>query len=108
MLYDPKNELTDEQMKELSEDDFFAYLDAKAAYLKGSSIPLDTYHIKRFTAISKNGIVTDNDMKRARKLGMESEFVRAEKIKEAAKTIKVKKPDLNVRGHKTNRRQWID
>jgi len=47
-------------------------------------------------------------MKRARKLGMESEFVKAEKIKEAAKTIKVKKPDLNVRGHKTNRRQWID
>ena len=24
MLYDPNNELTDEQMKELSEDDFFA------------------------------------------------------------------------------------
>jgi hypothetical protein len=108
MLYDPNNELTDEQMKGLSEDDFFAYLDAKAAHLKQLSIPLDTYHIKRFTAISKNGVVTDEDMKRARKLGMESEIERAEKIKEAAKTIKVKKPDLNVRGHKTNRRQWID
>jgi phage baseplate assembly protein gpV len=108
MLYDPQNELSDEQMKELSEDDFFAYLDAKAAHLKKSTVPLDSYHIKRFTAISNNGMVSDEDMKRAKKLGMESEFVKAEKIKEAAKTIKVKKPDLNVKGHKTNRRQWID
>jgi phage baseplate assembly protein gpV len=108
MLYDPQNELTDEQMKELSEDDFFAYLDAKAAYLKGSTIPLDTYHIKRFTAISNNGVVSDEDMKRAKKLGMESEIVRAEKIKEAAKTIKVKKPDLYVKAHKTHRSQWFD
>ena len=39
MKYDPKNELSDEQLKKLSEDDFFAYLDAKAAYLKGNTIP---------------------------------------------------------------------
>ena len=108
MLYDPKNELSDEQLKELSEDDFFAYLDAKASYLKGNSIPLDEYHIKRFTAFSKKGEVSDEDMKRAKKMGMESQIVRAEKIKEAAKNIKVKKPDLYVRGHKTHRSQWID
>ena len=108
MLYDPKNELTEEQLKELSEDDFFAYLDAKAAYLKGNTIPLDEYHIKRFTAISKNGEVSDDDMKRAKKMGMESQIVKADKIKEAAKNIKVKKPDLYVRGHKTHRSQWID
>ena len=108
MLYDPKNELSDEQLKKLSEDDFFAYLDAKAAYLKGNTIPLDEYHIKRFTAITKNGKVSDKDMKRAKKLGRESEYVRAEKMQEAAKNIKVKKPDLYVRGHKTNRSQWFD
>jgi len=108
MLYDPKNELTEEQMKGLSEDDFFAYLDAKATYLKKDSIPLDEYHIKRFTAITKDGNVTDSDIKRAKKLGRESEFVRAEKIKEAAKNIKVKTPDLYVKGHKTNRSQWFD
>ena len=108
MLYDPNNELSEEQLKELSEDDFFAYLDAKAAYLKGNTIPLDEYHIKRFTAITNNGVMTDGDMKRAKKLGMESEEVRAEKIKEAAKNIKVKKPDLYVKAHKTHRSQWFD
>jgi hypothetical protein len=31
MKYNPNEELTDEQLKELSEDDFFEYLDTKAA-----------------------------------------------------------------------------
>jgi hypothetical protein len=108
MKYDPNNQLTEEQLKELSEDDFLDYLDAKAAYLKKNTIPLDQYHIKRFTAITNNGVVSDDDMKRAKKLGMESEIIRAEKIKEASKTIKVKKPDLYVKGHKTHRSQWFD
>ena len=107
MLYDPKTELSDEQLKKLSEDDFFAYLDAKAAYLKGNTIPLDEYHIKRFTAITK-GSVNDGDLKRAKKLGRESEFVRAEKIKKAAEKITKKVPELYVKGHKTNRSQWFD
>ena len=34
MKYRPENELTDEQLKGLSEDDFFEYLDSKSAYLK--------------------------------------------------------------------------
>lgn len=108
MKYDPNNELTEQQLKELSEDDFFEYLDSKAAYLKGNTIPLDEYHIKRFTAISKNGMITDEDMKRAKKMGIESEIVRAEKLKDAVKTTKVRKPNLNVKGHKTHRSQWID
>lgn len=108
MKYNPENELTEEELKKLSEDDFFAYLDAKAAFLKGNTIPLDEYHIKRYNAFTNNGNITDEDMKRAKKLGMKSEEARAEKIKEAAKTLKVKKPDLYVKGHKTNRSQWID
>lgn len=108
MLYDPNNELTEEEIKNLSEDDFFEYLDSKAAYLKGNTVPLDEYHIKRFTAISNNGVVTDDDMKRAKKLGNKSEEIKAEKIKEAVKGIKIKKPNLYVKGHKTNRSQWFD
>jgi len=108
MLYDPNNELTEEQINQLSEDDLFTYLDEKAACLRGKTIPLDEYHIKRFTAITNKGMVTDADMKRAKKLGIKSEEARAEKIREAAKNIKVKKPDLYVKGHKTNRSQWFD
>lgn len=107
MKYDPNIELTEQELKGLSEDDFFEYLDSKAAYLKGNTIPLDEYHIKRFTAITK-GEVNDDDMKRAKTLGKESEFVRAEKIKEAAKKITKKVPELYVKGHKTHRSQWID
>jgi len=79
MKYNPEQELTDEEMKALSEDAFFEYLDSKAAYLKGNTIPLDEYHIKRFTVITK-GEVTDDDIKRAKKIGRESEYIRAEKI----------------------------
>jgi hypothetical protein len=107
MKYNPKQELTDEQMKQLSEDEFFEYLDSKSAYLKNNTIPLDEYHIKRYTVITK-GEISDDDMKRAKKIGRESEYKRAEKIKNAVKNIDVKKPDLKVKGHKTNRRQWID
>jgi hypothetical protein len=107
MKYNPEQELTDEEMKALSEDAFFEYLDSKAAYLKGNTIPLDEYHIKRFTVITK-GEVTDDDIKRAKKIGRESEYIRAEKIKEAVKHTKVKPPNLNVKGHKTHRSQWID
>jgi len=108
MKYDPKNELTEEQMKVLSEDDFFSYLDAKAKYLKKSTIPLDEYHIKRFTAITRDGNITNSDMKRAKKLGKESDYIKAEKMQEAAKNIKVKEPELYVKGHKTHRSQWFD
>ena len=34
MKYDPKNELTDEEMASLDENSFFEYLDSKTQYLK--------------------------------------------------------------------------
>jgi len=48
MKYDPKNELTEEQMAQLSEEEFFEYLDTKAEYLKQYSKPLPGYYLKRY------------------------------------------------------------
>ena len=44
--------LTDEELKLLSEDEFLAYLDAKADHLKKNIVPLSPYKIKRFAHIS--------------------------------------------------------
>lgn len=52
MKYDPENELTEEQMTQLSEDEFFEYLDTKAEYLKQFSKPLPGYYLKRYAYTS--------------------------------------------------------
>jgi CRISPR/Cas system CSM-associated protein Csm2 small subunit len=108
MKYNPEKELTDEQMKELSEDAFFEYLDSKAAYLKEHSAPLNQYHVKKFASVTMGGNLSTKQLRRAKEVGREGEWIRNEKLKEAAKHITAKVPELNVRGHKTNRRQWID
>jgi hypothetical protein len=63
MKYNPKNELSEEQLKVLSEDEFFEYLDSKAAYLAQHTSPLSSYHTKRFAhlgaAISNSDKGTD-------------------------------------------------
>ena len=48
MIYDPNNELTEEQMEALSEDAFLEYLDTKAEYLKQFTKPLPGYYLKRY------------------------------------------------------------
>ena len=51
MKYDPENELTEEQMAQLSEEEFFEYLDTKAEYLKGYSRPLPGHLLKKYAYI---------------------------------------------------------
>ena len=54
ILFDPQNELTDEQLDELANqnfDDFLDYLDQKAEYLKQFTKPLSSYHTKRFASV---------------------------------------------------------
>jgi hypothetical protein len=108
MKYDPQNELTDEQLKELSEDNFFEYLDTKAAYLKQYTVPLDQYHVKKYASVAAGGNLSTKQLREAKKIGKEGEWVKAEKIKEAAKTITTKVPELYVKHHKTDRSQWFD
>jgi len=45
--------LTDEELKLLSEDDFLAYLDSKADHLKKNIVPLSPYKVKRFAHIGE-------------------------------------------------------
>ena len=82
MIYNPDNELTDEQMKELSEADFFEYLDTKAAYLKQFTAPIGQYHAKQFAALTKGEALTTEELKRAKELGRVGDDERARKIAE--------------------------
>jgi hypothetical protein len=55
---------TDDELKGMSEDELFEYLDAKALHLKQHIAPLSSYQTKRFAhigqAISKNDKGTDD------------------------------------------------
>ena len=42
---------TDDELKHMSEDELFEYLDAKAAYLKQHTSPLSSYKTKKFASI---------------------------------------------------------
>ena len=54
---------TDDELKQMSDDELFEYLDAKAAHLKQHIAPLSSYQTKRFAhigqAISKGNKGTD-------------------------------------------------
>ena len=99
---------TDEELKQMTDDELFEYLDAKAAYLKGQSVPLDQYHTKKYAAASLGREMSTKELRNAKELGKQGDMIRAGKIKEAAKDIKVKEPELYVKHHKTNRKQWFE
>jgi len=52
--------LTDEELKQMSDDELFEYLDRKTAYLKQHIAPLSPYKVKRFAHI---GEAISNDTK---------------------------------------------
>jgi hypothetical protein len=110
MIYNPNNELSDEQMKELSEADFFEYLDTKAAYLKQFTAPIGQYHAKQFAALTKGEALTTEELKRAKELGKVGDAEKAKRISEAAarKGGDPKFRDSGIKNIKTNRTQWFD
>ncbi len=110
LIYDPNNELTDEQLKELSEDDFLSYLDQKAAHLKQFSVPIGQYHAKHFAALTKGAELTTDELKRAKELGKVGDDEKARRIAEAAarKGGDPKFRDSGIKNVKTNRNQWFD
>ena len=74
MIYDPNNELTEEQLTQLSEDEFFEYLDTKADYLKGFSRPLPGHLLKKYAyidAATRGDKVTDEQHENLQKLAKE-------------------------------------
>ena len=108
MKYNAENELTAEQLKALSEDEFFEYLDTKAAYLKQFTTPLSQYHTKKFATAALGGSIDTKNLRKAKKIGKEGEIIRVQNIKEAATKISAKIPDLYVKHHKTKRGQWFE
>lgn len=50
---------TDEELKQMSDEELFAYLDAKSAHLKKYTAPLSNWHVKRFSHIGEAVSKTD-------------------------------------------------
>jgi hypothetical protein len=50
---------TDEELKQMSDDELFAYLDAKTSHLKKYTAPLSNWHVKRYSHIGEAVSKTD-------------------------------------------------
>ena len=113
MKYNPENELTNEQVTALPEDQFFEYIDSKAAYLKQFTRPLESYHTKRFAGVSaavEGRALTDGELEAAKKIGKVNFQKRMEREAKAAEQLggDPKYRDLGIKHFKTNRSQWFD
>lgn len=117
MKYDPNNELTDEQLEKLGEENFdlmLEYLDSQAEYLKQFAKPLSSYHTKRFASVSaatQGKTLSDDELKKADKLGKKNEQEAFDKIKDRVEEYELKNPkykDEGIKNIKTNRSQWFD
>ena len=113
MKYNPENELTEEQVTALPEEQFFEYIDSKAAYLKQSTRPLETYHTKRFVGIGaaiEGRNVSNRELEAAKKIGKDNFRKRMEREAKASDELggDPKYRDLGIKHFKTNRSQWFD
>lgn len=105
-------ELSDEELKSLSDDELFAYLDAKALHLRQNNTikPLGSYHTKQFAAMSKGKELTTEELKKAKELGKAGDEQYTDAIRQAAEKLggDPKLKDPGIKNIKTNRRQWFD
>ena len=105
-------ELTDEELKGLSDDELFAYLDAKAAHLRATNTikPLGSYHTKQFAAITKGSALTTEELKKAKEIGRIGDEQYSESLRQAAEKLggDPKLKDPGIKNIKTNRSQWFD
>lgn len=112
MKYNPNEELTDEQLTELSEDDFFEYIDSKSAHLKQYTRPLESYHTKRFAVVSaaiEGRQITNNELDVAKKIGNENFQKRMESEAKVSEQLggDPKYNDPGIKNIKTHRSQWF-
>lgn len=114
MKYDPNNELTEEQLHQLGEEDFDAfldYLDQKAEHLKQFTKPLGEYHTKRYAAVTaahQGKQLTDAEFKSAKKIGKEGDMINQQRIIDKMAEKDMQEPDKHVKNIKTHRSQWFD
>jgi hypothetical protein len=110
MIYDPNNELTDEQLAVLDEKEFFEYLDSKAKHLKQFTRPLGSYETKHFAAWTKGEALTSEELKKAKDMGAKGDMAYNESIRTATEKLggDPKFKDAGIKNVKTNRTQWFD
>ena len=102
--FDANKPLSDAEIVALPDKELFEYLDSKAEYLKQFSEPLDSYSTKQFASITKGGVLTDEELKNAKKIGQVGNNYRADRISAAA-TASV---DLGVKVKKRGNKKWIE
>jgi hypothetical protein len=64
---------TDDELKHMSDDELFEYLDAKAAYLKQYTSPLSSYKTKKFASIGAAISNTEFDYDSVKQIAKENE-----------------------------------
>jgi hypothetical protein len=103
-------ELSEEELFQLPENEFMEYLDRKAAYLKGFTRPLGTYHTKQFMAQTVGGELSTEQLKKAKEIGAVGDEAWTEGIRKATEKMggDPKLSDPGIKNIKTNRKQWFD
>lgn len=71
---------TDEDLKQMSDDELFEYLDAKAAYLKQHTSPLSSYKTKKFASIGAAISNTEFDYDKVKEIAKENDRLGNEKF----------------------------
>ena len=64
---------TDDDLKHMSEDELFEYLDAKAAHLKKHTSPLSSYYTKKFASVGAAISNTEFDYDSVKQISKENE-----------------------------------
>jgi hypothetical protein len=100
-------ELSEETLKLLSEEEFFDYLDRKAAHLKQFTMPLGEYHTKQFLSQTVGNKLSTKDLKRAKEIGREGDIKRSDNIRKATEKLDLKPVDLGVKVKKRGG-GWVD
>jgi hypothetical protein len=110
MIYNPNEELTQNELNCLDEKEFFEYIDSKAKYLKQFTRPLDTYHAKTFAALTNGGELSTQELKTAKEIGRIGDDAKYNAISEAAEKLggDPKYKDEGIKNIKTHRSQWFD
>lgn len=110
MTYNPNQELTPNELNELNEDEFFAYIDAKSKHLKQFTRPLDTYHAKTFAALANGGNLTTEELDTAKRIGKIGDEAKRDEIEKVAERLggDPKLKDDGIKNIKTNRTQWFE
>ena len=64
---------TDDELKRMSDEELFEYLDAKAAHLAKHTSPLSSYYTKKFASIGAAISETEFDYESVKKIAKENE-----------------------------------